>query len=258
MDLTRLPRLPLLLLLWPLQPAAQVLGTVSGVVTPGTDTLAVQARISVVGTKLVTQTSADGRFLIADVPSGVQILEVSMMGYRTVLFPVEVAAGDTLHVQVKLQSEPVALPAVNVAGEAAPPPQLRGFYARRGRGGGFFFTRAEIQKMRPRLFSDVLRGVPGVRLQPVRGPSGDSYQAVTGRVTGTRACPMLYYVDGIPFPVTGEIGINNLIRPEDIAALEVYSGTSRVPLEFHSSNAHCGVIVIWTYSGEPPRGRDRE
>jgi hypothetical protein len=211
-----------------------------------------------VGTTLVTQTGADGRFLVSPVTPGVRILEVSMMGYRTVLLPCEVAAGETLHVQVRLESEPVALPAVVVAGEAAPPAQLRGFYARRGRGGGFFFTREEIKQMRPRLFSDILRGVPGVRLQPVRGPSGDSYQAVTGRVTGTRSCPMLYYVDGVPFPVTGEIGINNLIRPDDIAALEVYSGTSRVPLEFHSSNAHCGVIVIWTYSGGPPPDRDRD
>jgi hypothetical protein len=251
-------RLPFLLLLWPVQSAAQELGTLTGIVTAAAETLNVQAGISVVGTKLVTQTGISGRFHVARVPPGIQILKVRMLGYRTILLPVEVEAGETLHVQVNLEMEPVPLQALEVGAEPAPPAQLRGFHERRARGGGFFFTREEIERTQPRLFTDVLRRVPGVRLQPVRGPSGRSYQAVTGRVSGSRACPMLYYMDGVPFPVTGDIGINILIQPEDIAALEVYSGTARVPLQFHSSNAHCGVIVIWTYSGEPPPGRGRE
>jgi hypothetical protein len=218
----------------------------------------VQARISAVGTKLVALTGVDGRFHLADVPLGIQILDVRMLGYTTILLPVEIDVGETLHVQVKLEIEPVPLHAVEVTAEPAVAPQLRGFYERRARGAGFFFTREEIQRMRPGLFTDLLRRVPGVRLQPVRGPSGSSYQAVTGRMSGSRACPMLYYMDGVPFPVTGDIGINNLIQPEDIAAIEVYSGTARVPLQFHSSSAHCGVIAIWTYSGEPPPGRERQ
>jgi hypothetical protein len=218
----------------------------------------VQARITAVGTTLLAVTGADGRFHLADVPPGFQVLDVRMLGYKTILLPVEIDAGETLHVRVRLETEPVPLHAVEVTAEPAVAPQLRGFYERRTRGGGVFFTREEIERMRPGLFTDVLRRVPGVRLQAVRGPSGSSYQAVTGRVSGTRACPMLYYVDGVPFPVTGDIGINNLIQPEDIAALEVYSGASRVPLQFHSTTAHCGVIVIWTYSGEGPTGRRRE
>ena len=252
------PLVSLLPLFWPIHIAAQRLGTVTGSVTDTNATPMMEARITAVGTKLATVTGVDGRFHLADLPMGLQILQVGMLGYKTILLPITVKVGETLHVQVKLVTEPVPLNPVEVTADPAVAPLLRGFYERRSRGGGFFITREEIGRMRPGLFTDVLRRVPGVRLQPVRGPSGTSYQAVTGRVSGSRACPMLYYVDGVPFPVTGDIGINNLIQPEDIAAIEVYSGTSRVPLQFHSSSAHCGVIVIWTYSGESPPGRVRE
>lgn len=278
MDLERLPNLPLapaipaplgfrrfvapsvslLLLVWPVHMAAQRLGTVTGSVTDTNATPMVEARITAVGSKLVTVTGVDGRFQLANMPKGLQILQVGMLGYKTILLPIEVEVGETLHVQVKLETEPVPLTPVEVTAEPAVAPLLRGFYERRARGGGFFFTREEIQLLKPSLFTDVLRRVPGVRLQPVRGPSGNSYQAVTGRMSGSRACPMLYYVDGVAFPVTGDIGINSLIQPEDIAGVEVYSGTSRVPLQFHSSSAHCGVIVIWTYSGEQPPSRRHE
>lgn len=277
MDLTGLPHLPqtpamqaalgfrrfaapvsLLLLVWPVHMAAQRLGTVLGSVTDTGATPMVEARITAVGTKLAAVTGVDGRFQLANLPRGFQILQVGMLGYKTILLPIEVEVGETLHVQVRLETEPVPLDPVEVSADPAVAPMLRGFYERRSRGGGYFLTRQEIQEMRANLFTDVLRRVPGVRLQPVRGPSGNSYQAVTGRVAGSRTCPMLYYVDGVPFPVTGDIGINNLFQPEDIAAIEVYSGTSRVPLQFHSSSAHCGVIVIWTYSGEPPPGPGRK
>lgn len=242
-----------LLVLWPIAPAAQSSGVLAGIVTDTGQTPVADARISLVSTRLAVLSGADGRFLISGVPSGVQILDVRKLGFRTIMSPVEIAAAETLHVEVVLASDPVALEALEVTAQPPPPALLLGFHERRARGGGVFFTRGEIEELQPRMFTDLLRKVPGVRLQAVRGPSGSSFMAVAGRAMGSpgaRPCPMLYYVDGIPFPVTGDVGINSLIQPEDVAAVEVYSGTSRVPAQFHSANAHCGVIVIWTFTAQ--------
>jgi len=59
---------------------------------------------------------------------------------------------------------------------------------------------------------------------------------------------MAYYLNGSPLPITGDMSINHFVAADDIAAMEVYTGSSQIPPEFNSSlyGSRCGVVAIWT------------
>ena len=244
-------RRSLLSLLLPLQVAAQASGTLTGTVVGEESTPLAEARIRMAGVGMVSS-DQDGRFRLTGVSHGDHVLEVRRLGYREFLQPVTIRAGETLYVRVVL----------TVEGEPALLPAMRGFEERRTHGNGRFFNRREITQMQPRVVTDVLRRVPGVVIQSVPGPFGPTDMVRMARtigVTGARPCPVLFYVNGTPFPVTGDMSINQYVVPEDILAVEVYSGTSQIPAQFQSNllNARCGVIVIWTRMGNeddrPPK-----
>jgi hypothetical protein len=243
-----------MLLLAPARADAQERGAVAGTVVTSEDRPAASAQIRIVGVEQVVVANDQGHFRFIDVVAGRQTLDVRLVGYGRLLLPVEIGSGSTHVVHVTLVREPLGLDTVEVTARRYLPPGLRSFEERQSRGGGHFFTREQIAKMNPRVVTDVLRRVPGVQIQPTSGPYGASNLVRMGRATGgmgARPCPVLFYVNGSPFPLTADLAINQFIVPDDIEAIEVYTGTSRIPLEFSSNmhNSRCGVIAIWTRIG---------
>lgn len=230
---------------------SQTVGTVSGTVTAANKLPLAQARVRVVGTDLATTTRMDGAFDFAHVPAGSQKLQVLMVGYTPAAMAIEIVAGDTLRINLVL--EPLALETVTVTADPNFFVGMAGFEERKARGSGRYFTREEIKVMQPRQLTDVLRRVPGMQIETVLGGlSGGSPTARTGRnISGANApCVMSYYVNGSPLPLPADISINNFVAVDDIAAMEVYTGSSQIPPEFNSSlrGARCGVVAIWTRS----------
>lgn len=232
-------------------------GALRGIVNTAEKKPLPEARVSVVGTPLVTVSDTDGTFRIVALPSGSQTVEVRMFGYGPSLLLVQIVAGKTATLEVTLSPVAAPLETVNVMADTMIAPGMRGFQERKARGAGKFFTREDIERMQVRLFTDVLRRVPGMQVQRVNSTYGAGYSVQTGRtqgINGGRTCPVLFYVNGAPFPMLGDVPINNFISPEEVAAVEVYTGASQLPPQFNSSmyNSRCGVVVIWTRSSNDP------
>lgn len=231
--------------------ASQPGGTVSGTVISANKTPVSQARVRVLGTGLTAITGADGAFEVTRVPTGRQRLKVVMIGYTPTAMAIEITAGATLEVSLVL--EPLALETVTVTAVPNFFAGMTGFEERRARGSGWYFNREEIKVMQARQVTDVLRRVPGMQIETVVGGlSGGSPTARTGRnISGAGSpCVMTYYVNGSPFPLSGDISINHFIAAEDVAAIEVYTGSAQIPPEFNSSlhGSRCGVVAIWMRS----------
>jgi len=233
---------------------AQSTGALTGQVLADSVTPLAEARIRVIGATNVVVSGSDGRFSFGTVAPGNQLLEIRRLGYVAFQQWVKIVAGQTLDLQIKLELVPVPLAPVVVKGEPALWPAMEGFEERRAHATGHFFDRTEIARMQPRLFTDVLRRVPGVQIQPSTGAFGGNEMVRMTRtvgVTGLRQCPVLFYLNGMPFQVAGDMSINQYVTPEDVVAIEVYSGSSQIPPEFLSNllNSRCGVVVIWTRLG---------
>jgi hypothetical protein len=233
--------------------AAQKSGTLTGIVLASGDETPVAARLTVQGTILSVVATQDGAFRIVGIPSGAQSLDVHMLGYLPIVLPVEIRSGESLYVRVVLKPVPLALEAIDVAESAmALTPQLRGFEDRRSRGMGVFFTHEDILRMQPRLFTDILRRVPGMQIRNVQGGHGDNVSVQNSR---SKPCAMQFYVNAMPIAMLGDAPVNYYVSPEEVVGVEVYSGSSEIPPQFNSSmnNSRCGVVVVWTRVGKEPK-----
>jgi outer membrane cobalamin receptor len=200
---------------------------------------------------LATVADTDGTFHIVAVPVGGQAVEVKLIGYTTALIPVRIDAGGNARLEAELAAIPVELTAVKVTADTDVLPELRRFNERRARGLGTFFDRGDIDRMEARIFTDILRRVPGMQIETLDGAFGPTYSIQSSRnlgTNGTHSCQMQFFVNGVPFTNAGQLAINHYVSPGEVAAVEVYTGASQTPPEYNSSsnNSRCGVVLIWT------------
>ena len=219
-----------------------------------TDRPVVAAAISVVGGTAVAETNRRGRFILSGVPVGVHELAVRRLGYAPLAHTVAVFRGVTTEVEIGLAPDPVEMAPIVAVATRSRRLEVKGFYERKywGEliGGATFLTEADIERRRPIFVSHLIADEPGIRLQNCRLRRG-SCQLVNIRASSRMlgGCPVGFYLDGTPVRGlggrTGE-SIDDLVRPFDIAGIEIYVSASSLAAEFGGSASQCGVVAIWT------------
>jgi hypothetical protein len=200
-------------------------------------------------------TDSDGEFLLDLRDARPVRMRAHRIGYQRVTTPsVDPSGYSQIRVEIRLATEAILLAPLEIVSRARPAvaPTLAGFERRREGGFGWYITRQEIEQRRPNRVSDLLATAPGLSIQ----------RRIVYSARG-RGCPAQIYVDGIhinrslgPLPTrrgqastTEMFPIDDLVTPTSVEGIEVYQGMGRMPVEFHSPDASCGVVAIWTRRG---------
>jgi hypothetical protein len=199
------------------------------------------AIVGLSATGLETRTDNAGRFLLAGTPTGTWTLDVRALGYAPQQQPVDLIPSDTVAQVVALvraQVMDTVKVRANAVARTALGRTLTEFEARRRQGLGRFLGPADLEAMLLFRFTDVLRTMPGVRLE-LRGTTD---RVITMRGMGGRCVPTVFF-DRVR--ISGTEALDSFIPPDFVAAVEVYQ-PGFAPAEFQDIFSGCGSIVVWT------------
>ena len=202
------------------------------------------ALVQIAGTDRRAVTDQAGRAEITVPTRGLHRVTASRLGYSSTSRNIVVEESRPASLRIALAVDPLRLAEVRVAAERTPPRKLDDFFQRESRSLGHFITPDDIARRRPHQFSDLLRDVPGLRVNCRFG--GCDVASARASMAGRR-CPMQFYIDGMR---VFNMSPSEIPAP-DVLAVEVYRGASEIPAEFNRGTAMCGVIVVWTQ--EPGR-----
>lgn len=206
-----------------------------------------------------TRLAQGGRFTVTAPAAGRYRLRLDAIGYRTTITPLfDLAENGTLAVTLEVRTQTaVTLDTVDVAGGLVSL-RMAEFDRRRRAGFGSFMTREEFEPFLPARITDVMRRMRGFSIVPnpryMQGGDTRRYLVFNSRVGVGGSCPPLIFVDGMPVGTAATFDFDGFLTIGDLEAIELYNGPANVPVGFHLSGAHCGVIAMWTRVARPAAG----
>jgi len=219
----------------PEDPAA-ARGTITGTLTAEGGQPLAGAIIATAGVPEV-RSDDDGRFTLRDVPAGTRQIEVRAIGASPTTAIVDVVARDTTPVTLEMRRVQT-LSEIRVTAPTFRQIMIRNIEERRIAGLGYFRDSTTIG--RQAVMAAAFDGVAGIRV--LRDRLGTGF-----RVFSTHSCggELAVWIDRIHLDAR-ELG---MLRPSDIAAVEVYPGNLTLPPEFSSqsrASPTCGAVLVWT------------
>ena len=203
-----------------------------------------------------TSSGPDGRFALPVATDGEYYLHAEhLSAYAMADGPLALSASANTWVVFRVLPQPIALEGMSVEVEGQPLPLVRvGFLQRRASSSGFFVGPEEIEARHPTRASDLLRSVPGVQYVAANGFAGFSgYPLMTWTERNRldpRPCFPRVYLDGAMVEPGGvfstpQEGFDEIVRVNDVVAMEVYRSPAEIPAQFGGMTV-CGVILVWT------------
>jgi hypothetical protein len=197
------------------------------------------------------ESDSTGGFFLRLTAEGSYVLRVSHLAYaRYASDPVEVGPAEGVTLEIRMGRTAIPLEPIVVTARSST--RMAEFHQRRLTNAfGRFMTEEEIDRRSPLQTSDLLRGVAGIALSPVR-TRGRTITRITLPSSFGR-CEPAFWVDGVRLSATGA-PVDDVLSPETVAGIEVYSSTAGAPAQYADSRG-CGTILFWTRTGERDEGR---
>jgi hypothetical protein len=210
---------------------------VSGMVRDAGGRPIVRANVGVRGAAASASTDERGAFSLGGLPAGTRALQVRAIGYEPASVAVTLASGASTSARVTMQRRADVLAPVTVLGkESRRSRDITGFVERSRNGMGSYLTAEDIDKRGAIQLTDAMRMMTGIQVRP----NGRGYS-----ILGRGGCAPSVFIDGLPVQ-EGARDIDDLVRPSDVAGVEVYSGGGTVPAQFAAQANGCGTVLIWT------------
>ena len=212
----------------------------------------VGAIVRITETAFQTRTNSQGVFSLNRLPAGPAQLSIQAPGLRPMLQEVELVRGETVAVPA-LAMEVAPSELAPIAIEAPAPTNVRrpldDFERRRRESNGDFITREEFERSGPRMTTDLLRRMRGVRITPnvqFQEVGPPLLISMSRSFRRSEECPPLFFLDGQYLGNAFNTDVNSVVPVEIIEAIEVYGATAGLPQELNRRGSSCGVIAFWT------------
>jgi hypothetical protein len=152
---------------------------------------------------------------------------------------VDLASGRTARAEIRLAERATTLAATVIKGRRSTASRdLENFMERKRRSAaGRFLTREDLDRLNPFSVSEALRTTPGVRVVPT--------SSFGSAILGRGGCLPAVFLDGMALQ-DGAVELDRVVRPQEVAAVEIYMGVGTAPMQYRSSDDGCGSVVVWT------------
>jgi hypothetical protein len=200
------------------------------------------ARVQLDGTTRATSTGVNGAFTLDSLPAGSQVVTVRLLGYTPADKPVELSSVSATNVTITLDNFVPVLSTVRVEAQRTRALDDVGFTERKRSGFGYYMDEKQIDNRQAIKFTELLRQAPGIRIMPAGDGSGAN---VITDARDPNGCVNIV-VDGSPWVSQSPGDIDSFVQPQEIGAIEVYSGVT-TPAQFGvPGQSGCETVVVWT------------